>query len=391
MSRLSLLTLAAACGLAAWGGVDAQEAHLAPDKFVDDCSACHRGHGVSGTAMLSRAGDAVCLGCHGPQAAASGQRLALGMTPGARPADIEAEIRKPVIHRGALCSDCHSVHGVQVRPQVVNDRLTLGLRKPSPRHGFTDESDLCMSCHGGTRSRVEDPLDIGVLFDPSDTSYHPVLSIASSAGVPSLLPPLTDTSLINCTDCHRNDDPTAPKGPHGSRVPGLLGAEYALQDGQTESPATYALCYGCHDRDVVLSESGAFPLHQEHVVEDRTPCSYCHNPHGATVGRALIFFNEPTSLTNVNPSGSGRLEFVSMAPGEGACFLTCHGRDHDPLGYGAGFSEDGSPLFQGSAFQLAPFAAGRGSADRGLARAPASLGEEGAPVERAVPEKDPPK
>jgi hypothetical protein len=150
--------------------------------------------------------------------------------------------------------------------------------------------------------------------------------------------------MINCSDCHTSNDDRGARGPHGSVVPGLLGNGYSNQDGQPESPSSYALCYQCHDRDVVLDADG-FPYHRMHVVDLRTTCALCHDPHGATAARALIRFNEPTSITGVLASGSGRLEYVSDSTGSGACYLKCHGVDHDPLGYGPMFTLEGRPRF----------------------------------------------
>lgn len=313
--------------------------HFEPGKLSEDCMPCHQGHGAARTPMLKTDGDAMCLECHQTGAAEPGRREQLGMGSAADPADIRQELVKPVVHRDARCVDCHSVHGI--------GRLDIGRapgrRKPSTKRGFSNEADLCLACHGTRAASVADPHDLGLLFDPRNPSFHPVLAIGVG-DVPSLLPPLTSDSMINCSDCHTNDDPDGARGPHGSRVPGLLGADYSVLDGTPESPAAYALCYQCHDRGVVLDED-PFPLHRLHVVDERAPCVLCHDPHGATASRALIRFNEPTSITGVLASSSGRLEFSSEAPGTGACWLTCHGVDHDPLGYGALFTSDGRPRF----------------------------------------------
>lgn len=265
------------------------------------------------------------------------------MGSGAEPPDIRQELVKPVIHRGAGCVDCHSVHGVGRLQGVAGTTGDLGRQKPSTKRGFTTEADLCLACHGTRAKMTSDPHDIGLLFDSRNPSFHPVLAIGVGE-VPSLMPPLTSDSLINCSDCHTNDDTRGARGPHGSRVPGLLGADYSLQDGQPESASAYALCYQCHNREVVL-ETDPFPYHQLHVVEERAACVLCHDPHGATAARALIRFNEPTAITGVLASSSGRLEFSSDAPGMGGCYLTCHGVDHDPLGYGPMFTLDGRPRF----------------------------------------------
>jgi predicted CXXCH cytochrome family protein len=356
VSRLPLLiALAAVLGVAwlpASAGAQA-EPHLEPGTFLEDCSTCHRGHGASGSPMLDHADDRACLGCHSARAASASDKARLGMSATARPFDIAQERGKAAAHRGALCRDCHSVHGVPGRPRTPDETLVVGSRRNSTKRGFTDQADLCLSCHGSETPQPEDPGDIGLLLDPSNPSYHPVRAVAKVEEVPSLVEPLTTTSIINCTDCHRSDDPKGSRGPHGSGIPGLLGAGYVRQDGQAESATAYALCYSCHDRQVVLTED-AFPYHDDHVVVAKVPCAACHDPHGATKARALVLFNEPTPLTGVTPSGSDRLEFVSEGPGMGTCFLTCHGVDHDPLGYGPGFTDEGRPLVAEAFERLVP-------------------------------------
>ena len=69
-------------------------------------------------------------------------------------------------------------------------------------------------------------------------------------------------------------------GAHGSTYRPLLERNYTTADFTSESPTAYALCYKCHDRDVLLSDDSAFRLHAKHVVAGRTPCSACHAAHG---------------------------------------------------------------------------------------------------------------
>lgn len=344
MRRLSFV-MTLGLGVAAGAGVTLATdlgKHFEPGVLAKSCTPCHSGHGYSGTPMLRAPGDEMCLECHQAGSAAPGRRESLGMGSGAHPADLRLEFSKPIIHRGARCVDCHSVHGVAAIPRGRVDGLNYGRQNPSTKRGYTTEAELCLACHGSRAVSGVDPHDIGLLLDPTNPSYHPVLAL-SAEDVPSLLPPLTSNSMLNCTDCHTNDDPGLPRGPHGSRIPGLLGAEYTFEEGQPESPSAYALCYACHSREVVL-ESDPFPYHDEHVVSFRISCVRCHDAHGATSARALILFNEPTSITGVLPSSSGRLEYVSDVAGEGACYLTCHGKDHNPLGYGPSFAEDGKSV-----------------------------------------------
>jgi hypothetical protein len=42
--------------------------------------------------------------------------------------------------------------------------------------------------------------------------------------------------------------------------------------------------------------------------------------------------------TIVGPSSSGMLEYQRLGVGTGTCYLTCHGKDHNPATYGSGVS-----------------------------------------------------
>lgn len=350
MSRLSLLAASLVFGAAVVGGTPgrAESGHEDPTNWDRRCSPCHSSHGVSGSKMLRSSGNDLCLECHDASAASPTQRARLGMSTSARPSDIRSELAKPYSHGRATCAECHSAHGSPLVSRGAVDALTIGEVRPSPKRGFDIEAELCLHCHGSRGTGGGDPHDLYQLFDPRNPSYHPVLAVGPAVDVPSLVAPLSTNSRLNCTNCHANDDPGGPRGPHGSRVRSLLGNTLNQLEGQPESATAYALCYACHDRQVVLQQD-AFSEHSEHVVSERIPCSSCHDPHGATAARAMIRFNEPTSLTGVTPSSSGRLEFVDFGPGSGACYLTCHGENHDPLGYGAGFDEHGREMVPGLA------------------------------------------
>jgi predicted CXXCH cytochrome family protein len=330
MSRLPLLTLGAAALLALAPAAAAlpTNAHFDPTKFPKACSPCHKGHGAPGTPRLTGGTKEFCLKCHESAAKDVARRLELGLGAAASPADVRTEFLKAVSHDRATCFDCHSAHA----PKVFS---AAGFPNASPKRSFRYESDLCLSCHGSRGAQGPDPHDLSKLLVATNPSFHPVVAGGHAASVPSLLPPYNLSSRVNCTDCHANDDVSGPRGPHGSRVPKILGKGYWTTDGQAESPSAYALCYSCHDRRSILSDA-SFPVHKKHVVDERTSCATCHNPHGATSARALIRFNEAFPTTGVVASSSGRLEFASSSAGRGTCYLTCHGKNHDPLIYGGG-------------------------------------------------------
>ena len=346
MSRAALrgLLTVAAFGLAAavcWcSGVDP---HMDPSIVPAGCAACHEGHGASRSPMLPKPQAEVCLSCHGSETDLNRQSMLGNVASNARPRLISSSLAKPFVHpltRGAFsryepdvvsCTSCHSPHrGMRTRR---SDPAAVGKPLPSPEDPARYEYELCESCHGNSGAATQSLLDLSRLLNPMNRSYHPV-EAPSAERSPSVLASLSGRQ-INCTDCHGNDDPTGPRGPHGSSVRFLLRGSHPTVDGQSESPTAYGLCYTCHEREKVLSGE-TFPEHALHIDKERTTCTTCHNTHGSLKNRALIRFGEDGLATLVSPSSlAGRLDFVSEVPGSGACFLTCHGYDHAPASYGA--------------------------------------------------------
>ncbi len=203
------------------------------------------------------------------------------------------------------------------------------------------EYELCFRCHGDSASRGQARVNrqypitnTRLEFQSSNKSYHPVLNPGASGSVPSLISPWTVTSRMYCTDCHNNDQgPNAggsgANGPHGSTYPSLLERQLIFTDYNPENSGTYALCYKCHSRSSILSDQ-SFNLHRLHIVDQRTACTTCHDPHGVNNTKHLINFN----VDYVTPSSNGKIQYVSSGPRRGNCTLTCHGRDHKSESYG---------------------------------------------------------
>lgn len=339
------LACSAAMGIAGVG-------HLDRTQLPAGCLSCHRGHGRTSSPMLAAPQKELCLTCHGgPGAKQEAVRRGI-LHPAANPPDVSRALLLPHQHpldplvsssdQGVTCTSCHAPH----RGQGTSAR---GSKKLSPKNPRRFEFELCESCHGSQGVLTQSRTDISRSFDYPSQSFHPVHR-PSPAKSPSLRPGLSGKE-ISCTDCHGNDDPQGPQGPHGSSTPFLLRWAYTTMDGQRESPEAYALCYRCHQRERVLFPQSPFPFHKKHVVEKQISCATCHSGHGSFGNRALIRFGEETTLAGVAPSASGRLQFLSAGPGQGSCFLTCHGKNHDPLSYGlvnspAPSATSGPPLAQ---------------------------------------------
>ncbi len=346
-SRSAAATLAVLFCLSAAGaaraGAFSGSAHGDLSALPMGCGSCHVGHGTPQTKMFIASEETTCLTCHGGaawQSTAQAKHVLLGSGPAA---NIAAEFNKPSHHplpgyalpstasstfarsmtvitpasNTSHCSDCHDAHylvkavrGGAVDPtqpkQIADSR---GNRKP--------EYMICISCHGSSGTE-----NIQQLMSSNNASYHPLVAPGRNMSVPSLIQPYTPQSYVNCTSCHGSDQESI-LGPHGSTFAPILKANYTTTDFQGESAFQYALCYLCHNRNIVLSPS-SFSLHQLHISQQRTSCYTCHDSHGSTQFPHLINFNPKVVLGN----SRGQLSYQSLGMQHGQCNLLCHGTDH---------------------------------------------------------------
>lgn len=325
------------------------------------CESCHRVHAAPHAELLlaQTVEDKNCTICHNGMLAKQ---------------NIEAEFFKPSSHqvhgrqwvhnpaedpvtmpRHVTCVDCHNPHAaiastIGTKPPLLPGSLrgvsgvTVG-GVPIKEARF--EYEICLKCHGIGEptglgiARQDITRNIGRKINPASMSFHPLAAPDRNRRMTSgLIAPYDSSSVISCTDCHNNDQWTqggrAPRGPHGSRFEPILQMEYEAVDPSTESYASYALCYKCHDRSTILFSSGGFP-HKQHIVDQHTSCAVCHDPHGSRQSRYLINFMTMSQqgAPVVRPSKSGRLEYVPdpARPGHGKCYMTCHNTDHNPASY----------------------------------------------------------
>ena len=168
---------------------------------------------------------------------------------------------------------------------------------------------------------------------------HPIMLSTQPGPIPMCpvsLHPLTESSIIYCTDCHASDGSGSPAGPHGSIFPAQLKYRYLTADNTVESPSAYELCYSCHSRTSILNDE-SFDDHDKHIRDERTPCNACHDPHGishtqgnSTNNAHLINFD----MGIVSPANNGTLRYESTGLFSGRCYLRCHGRNHMGWRYG---------------------------------------------------------
>lgn len=244
-----------------------------PTRSCHACHAQHRrtlpGDPAVQTIAASDPGDMDCLSCH----AAVRDRLAHATT----------------VHRPAAlkdgCSSCHDLSSTN-----------------SPRPAADHQSALCLRCHSQSthlRDGRSVPSIVSLLRSPQN-QHRPVRK-------------------GRCTACH---------DPHGSGDEHLLVREYASSFYAPFAVEKYALCFGCHDTNKVLSESsttvtgfrdGERNLHAVHVNREKgRTCGVCHDPHAS---------KQPFRIREAVPFGDSnwtlRINFQQSASG-GRCSPGCH-------------------------------------------------------------------
>ncbi|NPA36926.1 MAG: hypothetical protein GXO47_08770 [Chlorobi bacterium] len=313
------------------------------------CENCHKPHSAEGKSRLLNylSEENNCLVCHNGNVAHT---------------DIQSQFNKTYRHNvfnynmqhdpaedavvqtmHVECQDCHNPHSVRkgntTAPDIKGFQTNVeGVNSAgTPVYPAQYEYEICFRCHadspgkpGSPTTRQIEQNNVRLEFDVNNPSFHPVEGPGKNSNSPSLISPLTESSMIYCTDCHSSDGVHAPKGPHGSNYPSLLKYRYETTDYTPESELAYELCYSCHDRNSILNDE-SFKYHYLHIKGEDTPCNVCHDPHGisntqgsATNNSHLINFDRDV----VEPNMRGELYFEDRGTFRGNCSLKCHGKQH---------------------------------------------------------------
>lgn len=328
--------------------------HLDETYIKTGCAACHLGFDFKYGGGVKR-----CLLCHG-----SNPNFMIGVTaPGVKPRNVAADLAKNYSHyikkgagkhsarevlpevdpnapRHADCADCHKPHMSSYAAPFAG---IAGKKIGNYNTQITKEYELCYLCHSDSANLPLKSTNKRVEFSINNPSFHPVEGEGKNQAVISLIRPYRekrtspgDVSILTCADCHSSDDPSSPRGPHGSKYQGLLTDNYSTGDNIVESSFAYGICYKCHKRSSILGNE-TFPSHSRHITGERnfkgggTSCHTCHSSHGSVENRYLIRFNREY----VAESSTGKLKFVEKGTYtfHGECWLTCHGVDHNPKSY----------------------------------------------------------
>lgn len=267
---------------------------LLGEEGIDHCAVCHApvAEDIAAAPFAHRGLERGCLTCHAPHA--SDHAALLSAPAGEQCLACHQEIRDAIAHAivphdpvftGDRCLACHDPHA-SGNPGMLHDSQT----------------NVCLSCHDQPLA-TDDGRTIRAMADTirnQPFKHGPV-------------------SSDQCTACH---------AVHGSQHelllkalnPALLTGPFNIRD--------YALCFTCHDPNLVLEErttvatsfrDADLNLHYVHVASKGSRhCSDCHTIHAGPTPHLIA--------QNVAFQGSDWIMPINFTPTEtgGSCASGCH-------------------------------------------------------------------
>lgn len=290
-----------------------------------DCIWCHTQHDAAEPSQIRKFGDEenLCFHCHDGQAHTVDGKDING---GAAITDIQAQVTKLTAHKvqnhtgehdpvqvegsppknkpkHVECSDCHNQHASNGVPHTqgtnqasgilagleglaadYSSAIAVGYPTLSVVNPIDYEYELCLRCHSSANSTGNGGW-WSTTLDPSSSSYNPSAYMdkyinpknkehhafveagnTTNTAMNNTFTPnsgIDINSTIYCSDCHGNDNPSGPEGPHGSDTDfNVRKSEY------TDSEGNSYVCYDCHWVEVYgpggnYNYYSRFPEHQK--------------------------------------------------------------------------------------------------------------------------------
>jgi predicted CXXCH cytochrome family protein len=311
------------------------------------CTTCHDPHASNQPKLLAQPVKDLCESCHAEKTQfkyAHGPVAAGGCTECHTPHESDAKSLLPKPGEEWLCFNCHADIQELLKNKNVHPALTGGCTSCHNPHGAAhpkllaeEGATLCFQCHDSIGEKVQKSpvVHAAVKEGKGCASCH---SPHASANAKLLLKPEKETCLgchktlitktmttfhgpINagkCTPCH---------DPHGGQHPKLLVKEFSPDPYVPYTDTAYALCFGCHNRDLLQYPDTSFAtgfrdgernLHYLHVNNKQKgrSCKLCHALHGGSSPK-MIAENVPFGTWSLP------LKFVKTETG-GSCSPGCH-------------------------------------------------------------------
>lgn len=282
------------------------------------CGACHQPHAAKFPKLLNDQGRDLCLKCHLRTAMEIQDKLVVhdpvkgdcGVCHAPHATEFPAIlVAEPV----KLCTDCHQDIATKVNAAttqhaaVTTQRACLNCHEPhASAHASLLKQEvkvLCFECH-----------DQPIKLDDGTTIANMKKIVESRKSLHGAI------TQRGCVECHEI---------HGGGHRKLLTAEYPSDLYYPFSDDAYALCFSCHDRQMVLQSrtstvtafrNGQTNLHYLHVNRGKKgrSCGVCHDAHAA---------NRENHIRDEVPFGKKGwklpIKYVSIDNG-GRCSAGCH-------------------------------------------------------------------
>jgi predicted CXXCH cytochrome family protein len=285
---------------------------------VGACGACHAPHGSVRPKLLNAEGKDLCLNCH-------------------LLTEVELETM-PVVHAPAHgdCQVCHDPHATDEVAILTADPATLctechqdianTINTASTKHEAVTTSRACLNCHTAHAS------EFGALLREGSRElcfecHNEAIKLPSGETLINMKELIEQGSSLHgaisqqsCVECHQI---------HGGGHRRLLFNEYPSDLYYPFDESTYALCFACHDRDLVLLpetdaatgfRNGSANLHFVHVNKEEKgrSCSLCHDAHASS---------REQHIRDEVPFGPGGWKLpirYEALPDGGRCAAGCH-------------------------------------------------------------------
>ncbi|MCC6678514.1 MAG: hypothetical protein IT436_15370 [Phycisphaerales bacterium] len=282
------------------------------------CGACHEPHASTRPHLLVAEGRDLCLKCH----------LSTGL-------EIES---RHVVHGPALgdCLVCHDPHGTD-NPAVLSadpvalctachESIARAMEGATTQHAAVTTQQSCLNCHAGHASdhaRLLKKQDQALCFE----CHNKTITLKDGSKLQDMKKLIENGKSLHgaisqgsCVSCHDI---------HGGGHRRLLTNEYPSDIYYPFSENAYALCFSCHDRQMVMLSrtdtatgfrNGDNNLHYIHVVRDKKgrSCSVCHDAHATNRDRHI------RDEVAYGPSGwKLPIRFETLQDG-GTCGAGCH-------------------------------------------------------------------
>lgn len=304
---------------------DTMHGSVAHAPAAENCTVCHESHTASHASLLRTAPRDLCASCHEDVFKAIGS-----MAHPHQPAEAD-------------CLTCHSPHAtdsmacLKAPPKdlCLSCHAEVGRTISAATHPHTATTDerACLNCHSAHASDHEQQLLKDTIATCLDCHAKPI-KVAENRIVPGV-PELAKegyflhgpVKLGDCSACHTV---------HGGSLGALLVEPYPASFYQTYTDDAYALCFKCHDKELMHQTDGPNQtrfrdgdrnLHAVHVTSgpQGRSCRACHAVHASQFESLManqVTFGQWKLPINYQPTPTG-----------GSCAPGCHkpetyNRDH---------------------------------------------------------------